>query len=282
MIDQIDKYLMAIGQFSSSTSEEFFLEDPDTSFDGFFQWFVSRSSRYQVEADPDDEDSGILDDSAATFTTQISRPSSSSAGKRSIYTTPTKPKFNSSQNDQHRGRQRTFKCAFCSKAHQHDSCSMDIITRHTTAEKLGLCKCCVKTGHSVKDCKSDLTCIYCAMNNEWKRHNSALCRSELAMKMRKLGVGLDWKKYHELRDKSQKYQESDLAKKSKSTKPKPKFVQRAFATLLNSLMTNTQQESESESDEDLNDSDLQPLAEQEESVENKSEPVETESKSKKD
>jgi hypothetical protein len=47
-------------------------------------------------------------------------------------------------------------------------------------------------------------------------------------------------------------------------------------------MTNTQQESKSESDEDLNDSDLQPLAEQEESVENKSEPVETESKAKKD
>ena len=282
MIDQVDKYLMAIGQFSSNTSEEFFIEDPDTSFDGFFQWFVSRSSRYQIETDPDDEDSGILDDSAATFTTQVSRPSSSSAGKRPIYTTPTKHKFNTASSDQNRHRQRSFKCAFCSKAHQHDSCPMDLNARHATAEKLGLCKCCVKAGHTAKECKSDLTCIYCAMKNEWKRHNSALCRSEHAMKMRKLGIGLDWKKYHELRDKSQKYQESDLAKKSKSSKPKPKFTPKAFAAFLNSLMTNAQPESESESDEDLNDADLQPLPEQEESVEKEPEEEDTETKSKKD
>jgi hypothetical protein len=253
----VDQYAIRLGQNTTDPTKEFFSEYPDEQFVGFMRWFVLQAQKYQ-DSDDDDDDSGIMDDSIAMFATQVSKTKPSTPAKPAPASTavqPTTPvKTPETQQNKPKPkfhRRKQFACAFCTQEHREDNCTLDLNARYTMVEQLSLCKCCLRTGHRADDCPSDLTCYHCGNRKIWKRHHTALCKSADAIEFRKVGGIIDWKKYYAIRDNSESYQQSSLAKKKKTSPAKSpgKSLRTAFTNLMKAFAAQAGSESESENED---------------------------------
>jgi len=249
----VDKYLIGIGRYTANPTHELYTKDPVGHFVGFLKWLLQKC--HQNPESDDEDDSGIANDSATSFSTIAAKPSRPFAKDKKPFSPTPKPSASTSQTSPSPSKPKPydktgFSCAFCKKDHADDSCPLDIDARHAIADQLKLCRCCVKTGHQAKECPSEVTYYPCGMQNKWRRHHTSLCKSDAAALARKKGVKPDWKSYWALRDNSEEYKKMAFAKKVRSPNKTAKAVRVALAKVFEkAFKTSWTETSESESED---------------------------------
>ena len=236
-VPHVTQYLQALGIYGKTTPSSFYTSDPSKYFVDFMQWFL-QSSRYVTESD-DEDDSGITSDYSmvmATRTqTETKKPEVKSSKPQSVQkgNNPGTP----SRSNPRPPLQRVFICVFCKKNHKNDYCTHDVSTRITIAERLNLCRCCLKTGHRQDECSSDNTCCYCAKKGLWRQHNTALCNSPKALAARMQGLKLDWNEYRKSKRNDPNYAKYKAQLLKKRLERTPKELRAQMAQILIECMS---------------------------------------------
>jgi len=241
-VPYVNQYLSAIGLFGKVSPSSFYAQDPEQHFVDFMQWFL-QLSHYVNESD-DEDDSGINMDSSMVMATRAQTESKKPENKSNKSTQNQKntTPASSSKPNNRQTLQRVFVCVFCTKNHKNDYCTHDVATRITIAERLQLCRCCLKKGHQQSDCPSDNTCCHCAKKGLWRQHNTALCNSPEALAARMQGLTIDWAEYRKTKKSDPNYAKYKAQLLKKRLEKAPKEIRAQLAQVLIEVMSSDEED----------------------------------------
>ena len=91
-------------------------------------------------------------------------------------------------------RSKVLVCAFCSKNHYHDKCTVvtDPAERKEIARKNRLCYKCLFKGHNIKSCRNTRCCFNCKSGS----HHSAICNKLFTKEDEKKDLADKEEKHH--------------------------------------------------------------------------------------